>query len=111
MLGEFPRVAEWMARLEEMGQGERRDVTAADALAVARGARPAASAGVDPHEPNGLTAGTAVTVTPDDYGFDPVAGTLVASSVDEIAIRRDEPQLGPLVVHFPRFGFRVARTG
>ena len=110
LLGEFPRVAEWMARLEEMGQGERRDVTAADALAVARGAEPAASGGVDPHEPNGLTAGTAVTVTPDDYGFDPVAGTLVASSVDEIAIRRDEPQLGPLVAHFPRFGFRVARA-
>ena len=50
-----------------------------------------------------------VTVTPDDYGFDPVAGTLVASSVDEVAIRRSDPAVGEVVVHFPRFGFRVAR--
>ena len=58
---------------------------------VARDTEPAASGGVDPREPNGLAAGMEVTVTPDDYGFDPVAGTLVASSVDEVAIRRSEP--------------------
>ena len=51
-----------------------------------------------------------LVITADDYGFDPVAGTLVASSADEIAVRRDEPALGAVVVHFPRFGFRVART-
>ena len=48
-----------------------------------------------------------MTVTPDDYGFDPVAGTLVASSAEEIAIRRSDPAVGAVVVHFPRFGFRV----
>ena len=46
-------------------------------------------------------------VTPDDYAFDPVEGELVASSIDEVAIRRSEPALGAVVVHFPRFGFRV----
>src|SRR5262249_25614701 len=81
----------------------------AEALAAARDAQPMASPGVDPREPNGLAAGMDVTVTPDDYGFDPVAGTLVASSVDEIAIRRSDPAVGTVVVHFPRFGFRVAR--
>jgi glutathione S-transferase len=92
-----------------MGQGDRRDVAAADALALARDTEPMASGGVDPHEPNGLASGMEVTVTPDDYGFDPVAGTLVASSVDEVAIRRSDPAVGEVVVHFPRFGFRVAR--
>jgi glutathione S-transferase len=110
LLGEFSRVAGWMARLEAMGQGERRDVPAADALAVARAAEPAGAGGVDPREPNGLTAGTPVSITPDDYGFDPVTGTLVASSAEEVAIRRDDPALGALIVHFPRFGFRVARA-
>ena len=110
LLGEFGRVAGWMARLEAMGQGERRDVSATEALAVARAAEPAAPGTVDSREPNELAAGMAVTVTADDYGFDPIAGTLVASSADEIAVRREEPALGALVVHFPRFGFRVART-
>ena len=110
LLGEFARVAGWMARLEAMGQGERQDVPATEALAVARAAEPAAPGTIDSREPNGLAAGMAVTVTADDYGFDPVAGTLVESSAEEIAIRREEPALGAVVVHFPRFGFRVART-
>jgi glutathione S-transferase len=110
LLAGFPRVTAWMASLEAMGQGERRDVAAADALALARDTEPATSAGVDPREPNGLAAGMEVTVTPDDYGFDPVAGALVASSVDEVAIRRTDPAAGTVVVHFPRFGFRVAQS-
>jgi hypothetical protein len=52
-----------------------------------------------------------VTVTPDDYAFDPVAGELVCSSAHEIAIRRQDPAVGEVVVHVPRFGFRVTRAG
>ena len=107
LLAEFPRVTAWMAKIAAMGQGDRSDVTPADALAVAREAEPAQSPGVDPHEPNGLQVGARVHVTPDDYAFDPVEGELVASSIDEVAIRRSEPALGAVVVHFPRFGFRV----
>jgi glutathione S-transferase len=109
LLADFPRITTWMATLEAMGQGERRDVPAADALAVARDAEPAMPTGVDPREPSGLAADMEVTVTPDDYGFDPVAGSLVSSSPEEIAIRRSDPAVGTVVVHFPRFGFRVAR--
>jgi hypothetical protein len=64
-----------------------------------------------PGEPNGLAAGTKVTVTADDYAFDPVAGTLAAATADDVAIRRSDPALGAMVVHFPRFGFRVAPAG
>ena len=59
--------------------------------------------------PNGIKPGDSVTVTPDDYGFDPVAGEMVASSVHEIAVRRHDDQVGDIVVHFPRIGFRVER--
>src|SRR5262249_19711444 len=55
VLAEFPRVAEWRARVEALGEGDRRDVPAAEALAVARGAEPAPSTGLAPGEPNGLT--------------------------------------------------------
>jgi glutathione S-transferase len=49
-----------------------------------------------------------VTVTPDDTGRDPVTGELVASSVDEIVIKRSDPAVGEICVHFPRAGFVVA---
>jgi glutathione S-transferase len=111
LLTEFPQVAAWSARVDALGEGDRRDVAPAEALAIARDAEPAASSGVVAGEPNGLVAGAEVRVTADDYGFDPVAGVLVGATADEIAIRRADPTLGAVVVHFPRFGFRVAPAG
>jgi glutathione S-transferase len=107
MPAEFPGVRAWLDRVEGLGQGERTDMTPAEALAIARESSAAPSAGVDAKEPNGLTAGARVAVVPDDYGFDPVAGELVASSIDEVAVRRRDPAVGDVVVHFPRVGFRV----
>jgi len=103
----WPRITAWLARLDGMGQGERSAMTPGEALAVARAATPAASGGVDPDEPNGLRAGQRVAVTPDDYAFDPVAGEVLFSDAHEVAIRRTDPGLGEIAVHFPRFGFRV----
>src|SRR5262249_13331957 len=110
LLAEFPHVGTWMAAVEAMGQGDRLNVSAADALAAARDAEPATPTGVDPREPSRLATGTGVTVATDAYAFDPVAGPLVESPAEEIAIRRSDPAVGTIVVHFPRFGFRVART-
>ena len=91
-----------------MGHGQRTDMGADEALRIAKAATPATPRAADGHEPNAVAPGTRVTVTPDDYGFDPVAGEVVASSAHEIAVRRSEAQLGDVVVHFPRIGFRVA---
>jgi len=49
-----------------------------------------------------------VTVTADDTGRDPVVGELVASSADEIIIRRSDSVVGEVCIHFPRAGFVVA---
>ena len=51
--------------------------------------------------------GQRVTVTPDDTGRDPVVGELVASGADEIVIKRSDPAVGEVCVHFPRAGFAV----
>ena len=51
-----------------------------------------------------------VRVVPDDYGFDPVEGEIVASKIHSIAIRRVAPEVGEVVAHFPRAGFRVTRV-
>ena len=109
LLDRFGHVRAWMERVDALGQGDVQPLAPADALAVARAGIPAAGT-VAPGEPNDLAAGDAVAVTPDDYGFDPVQGIVTAASHGEIAIRRTDPDLGDVVVHFPRVGFRVARA-
>jgi hypothetical protein len=40
--------------------------------------------------------------------LDPETGTVVATSIYEIATEREDPQLGKIVNHFPNLGFRGA---
>jgi glutathione S-transferase len=108
LLDGFPRLRAWFERVDVLGHGERSAATTAEALAVARESRPAPATGVQPGEPNGLAAGMRVAVTADDYGFDPVVGELVNASVTELAVRRTDPAVGDVIVHFPRIGYRVA---
>ena len=78
-LGGFPRLLSWAERVAAIGHGD----------------------------PIGRQPGQRVTVTPDDTGRDPVVGELVASGVDEITIKRNDPAVGEVSVHFPRAGFAV----
>jgi glutathione S-transferase len=110
LVAAHPHVGAWCERMAALGEGDRRELTPADGLALARESTPAEPDGVGPGEPNGLQAGDAVRVVPDDYGFDPVAGALVTASTHEVAVRRSDPTLGEIVVHFPRIGFRVERA-
>ena len=82
-------------------------MTPKEALAVAKAATATAQEAADPHDPGGRKPGDAVTVSADDYGRDPIAGTLVFSNAHEIAIRRSDSAVGEVVVHFPRAGFTV----
>jgi len=107
ILPEFPRVGAWYRRMNAIGHGTPTDMTPEEAITVARNATPREAAHEDAHEPNGLKPGQAVTVMADDYGRDPIKGTLVSSSAHRIAIARTDPQAGDVVVHFPRAGFWV----
>ena len=103
----FPRLLTWAERIAAIGHGGRRQMSARQALDVARDATSIASATPDPRDPIGRKPGQTVTVTPDDTGRDPVVGELVASGVHEIVIRRSDPAVGEVCVHFPRAGFVV----
>ena len=48
-----------------------------------------------------------MTVTADDSGRDPVAGELVVCGPHEVVIRRVDPLVGTIQVHFPRAGFEL----
>ena len=107
LVAEFAAVQAWLARVDALGHGDPRPMSPADALAVARAATPAAPRSSGAGATGGLAPGTPVAVVPDDYGFDPVHGELVHASLDEVAVRRVDPTLGPLVIHFPRFGYTI----
>src|SRR6266849_8800179 len=104
----FPRLLTWAERIAAIGHGRRSQMSAQQALDVARDATSIARATVDPQDPIGRKPGQTVTVTPDDTGRDPVVGELVASDVHECVIRRNDREVGEVCVHFPRAGFVVA---
>jgi glutathione S-transferase len=105
-LDRLPHLAAWSERMKAFGAGLPSDMTAAEALDVAKAATPAPCE-VDAHDPSGLEAGQSVSVTPDDTGKVPVTGVLVGLGPDRVSIGRSDPRVGDVVVHFPRAGFVV----
>ncbi len=110
MMEEFPKVDAWVARVAALGHGKPTPMDSKEALAIARAATSDAQPATDAADPRGLKSGDKVTVSADDYGRDPVAGEIVFSNRHEIAIKRNAPEVGDVVVHFPRAGFVVAKT-
>ena len=51
--------------------------------------------------------GGRVRVATEDFARDPVEGELVHATRETIAIRRDDPDVGRVHVHFPRLGYTV----
>jgi glutathione S-transferase len=107
LLKEFPLTVAWFERLKGVGHGSYEPMTGEQALAIARHATSEAVPLADPHDPNGRKPGDRVKVAADDYGRDQIAGELVYSNAEEIAIKRADPVVGEVVVHFPRAGFNV----
>jgi len=101
----FERLNAWRVRVRAIGHGERSEMTTTEALAVAKAAEPAPYADHDANDPSGLAPGAAVHVMADDYGRDPIAGTLVAANARRVVIAREDPALGRIQVHFPRVGY------
>lgn len=92
----------WHDRMSRFGNGTFTPLDAGDALAIARDADPAPVRGGD------AGPGDKVVVAANDYGRDPVAGELVAIDDDAIVLRRHDPAVGTVHVHFPRVGFDVS---
>ena len=106
----FDWMMSWERRMQAIGHGKRQPLSVAAAHAAARRSSPLPGSGVDPNDDSGLAVGERVVVTPDDYGRVPVTGELVTMTLHEVAVRRSDPAIGPLVVHFPRIGYRVVKA-
>lgn len=99
----------WLDRIAALGHGERSELDAKDAIAIARDATPESARESAPL-PDGLAIGDSVVVMPEEPGSGTVPGELVASELHEFAIRRQSERAGELVVHFPREDYMVVKT-
>lgn len=103
-------VANWAQRVKAVGHGTRTELDSKQALDIAKAATSETEEGMVGTEPNGLKVGDAVTVMADDYGRDPISGTVHRLEPHRIAIKRNDPLVGEVVVHFPRIGFVVIKA-
>lgn len=108
LLDAYAALQAWYERVAAFGHGQAQPMSSADAVALAaeRG-RAADWAPVSVTEEPGLQAGAQVSVAATDYGHDPVSGTLVGLSPDEVVLARVDERAGPVHVHFPRIGFQI----
>lgn len=96
----LPHVADWFARMADFGHGERREVTAGDALAAARAAPAPITGQVDAP----YAAGMMVGVTQDGTKDAPSIGRLLRCDSSGITIAREAADGLTVHVHFPRLG-------
>jgi glutathione S-transferase len=101
----FPKLSAWFERVRAFGHGGSNKMDSGEAVHVAASSAGHAPTAVEPGL--GFEAGAAVTVAATDYGRDPVAGTLVGLSRDEVVIERRDERAGAVHVHFPRIGFQI----
>ncbi len=109
MLSGFDRTLAWADRLRAIGHGRRTEMQPAEALKAAMTAEPEADVDCDPADLSGLKRGDKVVVQADDYGRDPVEGTLVGLTRDRVTLARECGELDVTHVHFPRAGYVLAR--
>ncbi|NHQ87878.1 glutathione S-transferase [Iodobacter sp. HSC-16F04] len=97
-------VLPWMARIAAFGHGEMSSISAGDAFAAARQAKPVALA-----EMQNLLfkAGQTVSVQPEGYPQESVAGELVYLDEKKIVIARQSTVCGLLHLHFPRMDYEI----
>jgi glutathione S-transferase len=110
LLDGLDRVKDWRRRIAAIGHGRPAPITAEDALETAAASQPAPLPPHDPADPLALDPGTPVTVIADDSARDPIPGTLMAVTTEQVVLARNEPMLGTVHVHLPRDGYFVQAT-
>lgn len=109
LLEGMPNLGRWRQRVRAIGHGQRSNSTTEEAIAIAKAAEPDACAhiGHDPHDPSGLAPGASVVIGANDYGREPIAGTLIAANAERLVIAREDPRIGRANLHTPRAGFYI----
>jgi len=111
MLSQFEHLVRWEDAVRALGHGSVTELTAEDALRVARSATPLADSGVIDSDPQGLRTGMNVSVAPDvESGEQFVQGILRYADAHTLVVEHTASEVGTVCVHFPRTGYRIDVT-
>ena len=107
-LSEFSHLERWEKNLKDLGHGTSEELSAQDAITIAKNNETAVEKQVAANEPQGLKVNDSVTIGPDvDGGEQAVEGKVRFADTETIAIDRVDDEVGNVCVHFPRAGYRI----
>ena len=115
ILDATPAVLEWMDRLAAPGHGRPEKLSGADAIAVAQAAEPQPSGANLLHDSafqddHGIPLGCPVSVAAESFGPEATEGELMAATRTHYTLRRTDPRVGTVHVHFPRIGYVLKKA-
>jgi hypothetical protein len=108
-LAPYPRLLAWRDRMTAIGHGKRTDMAPAEALAIARAAEPATPRSSQPQDGD-PQPGERARVRSADNAKDWVEGEVSFVDAHEIALLREQADVGRVAVHFPRLGYDWRRV-
>ena len=110
-IAKLPKLSAWRQRIIDMGEGARSDMSPQAALDIARAAAPDMTPPDNALDDTALPVGASVSIQPDDYGQEVTTGSIAWVTEDEIAIAREDADVGAVMVHYPRLGYVVQVEG
>ncbi len=105
ILESVPGVVAWMDRIASVGHGSSSAMTTEESLRIAQAATPDALPQEIHQDHHGIALGQPVIIVAEAFGIEPTEGTLVAASRTRYTLRREDPRVGHVHVHFPRVGY------
>ncbi len=110
-LSEFEHLERWENNVNGLGHGDVSEMSADEAIEIARSSESDIKGVVAPNDPQGLVVGDKVSVGPDvDGGEQAVDGIVRFADAETIVIEREDSFVGTVCVHFPRAGYRIETT-
>lgn len=110
VLNATPAVLAWMDRMADIGHSSFEKCSAADALALARDARPAPLHDDVFQDEHGIALGSQVVIKSENFGLEPSQGELIAATRMHYTLRRTDERAGTVHVHFPRIGYILKKV-
>ena len=105
-----PEVRAWMSRMQAIGHGAPRKCSAQEALQQAAASQPRALEDEVFQDEHGIALGSTVVIAAEHFGTEPTQGELVAATRTRYTLRRSDPRVGTVHVHFPRVGFTLQKA-
>ena len=98
-------IRNWLDGILAMGEGQRSEMSAEDALTIARNATPDYTPPSDVIDDAALPVGQTIAIRPDDYGQEETVGEIVWVTPEALAVKRQDENVGEVLVHYPRLGY------